>query len=324
MMHPFADKLSETLRYPYYLEVVDSALIIFEDDSREATIGTILNVTTGEVVNNFIKKGQGENELENSVFASLHKENQEIILSCYSQPSMKMIRYDLSSFSGGNYDEVILSSHNFEVEGALRVVPYDSQFIAIGIFDSLFAVIGSDQIKYQESLPFQNRFKDGGLKNLSFAYQFLLCQNPYGSKLATASRNAGVFEIFEIDEDNRIWVISSHLFYPPKFLDIGVENVVYDLQYNPDSKIGFLDMKATNDFIFLLYSEKTRNKIDGLGLYYSNIILKYDWHGNPVCRYKLDHEVNTIAVDDGAGLLYGITLDAGRHRNILLYGNIKI
>ena len=62
----------------------------------------------------------------------------------------------------------------------------------------------------------------------------------------------------------------------------------------------FIGSSVTNDFIYLLFSGKTRIQRNGD---YANEIWVYDWEGNQIKKFLLDQEVNQIAISPNDELL---------------------
>lgn len=68
-----------------------------------------------------------------------------------------------------------------------------------------------------------------------------------------------------------------------------------------NGQLGYLDLKATDNFIYGLYSGRS-NILD----LRANQIVQYDWSGKPIRRYVLDHDIYSFAIDEKNKKIYGI------------------
>ena len=81
-----------------------------------------------------------------------------------------------------------------------------------------------------------------------------------------------------------------------------------DLIATRHNKNGFLFASSSDKYAILLYSGKSiaENKDD---FRYANIILTYDWNGNPYKYFTLDHDFCYINYDAKRNVLYGIAMN---------------
>ena len=69
--------------------------------------------------------------------------------------------------------------------------------------------------------------------------------------------------------------------------------------------INYLNVCATENFVYLLYSGKSYEK-DRLKAFVSNKIHVYDWNGEKVKSLALDVDVNEIVVSENDRTMYAI------------------
>jgi hypothetical protein len=68
--------------------------------------------------------------------------------------------------------------------------------------------------------------------------------------------------------------------------------------------VGNLLLDTNKDYIYVAYSENTIQEPGGS---YAKYIQLYDWKGNPVKQYELDHPVIAMAVSQAGDFIYGIS-----------------
>lgn len=116
---------------------------------------------------------------------------------------------------------------------------------------------------------------------------------PDGNKLVVPYYYSLGFEIIDIS-DNK--VETSKLYTVPDVDIIEIPELCYNVvKRKENSLVGFLDIRCTQDYFYLLYSGKnfghpTYNQ--------GNIILKYDWKGCLQKKYILDREIYSFCLSD--------------------------
>ena len=75
-----------------------------------------------------------------------------------------------------------------------------------------------------------------------------------------------------------------------------------------ESKIGHYKVISSQDYIFVLYSDR---KFDELfkSTFICKDILVFDWEGNPVKRYIPDKGIRCMAYDKSSNSLIGVGLE---------------
>jgi hypothetical protein len=76
------------------------------------------------------------------------------------------------------------------------------------------------------------------------------------------------------------------------------------------SPLGFLDISATSDYIYALFSGRTFNEYGG-NFGRGETVYVFDWNLNPVCSYILEYDTNSITVCENNKKMFafGITED---------------
>ena len=82
-----------------------------------------------------------------------------------------------------------------------------------------------------------------------------------------------------------------------------------------NSQIGYINLCATGEYVYALYSEKKAIKSTRK----SNVVLVFDWSGNPVKKYLLDTDAYYIAVDETEQSMFAAVKNSERGWSIQCY-----
>ncbi len=143
-----------------------------------------------------------------------------------------------------------------------------------------------------------------------FAYQGSMAGNRQNGRIAFATRNGVILDIYEIGKDSIRPIALRHEIYA-KYKDINIPGG-FGTSHEKDDIFGSLDMKTTNNFIYILYSGKYWNKKTEGGLedvLRTRHILIYDWEGNPVCQLETDINLMNICISEDDKQLIGFSYE---------------
>lgn len=162
----------------------------------------------------------------------------------------------------------------------------------------------SSFFKYPEFTNYKN------ITNLhkALAFQGHLMRRPDGKRFFFAGRESEIIEILEIDKtDNINKIFNFHGRIAEFNFDGDGINFTASTIKNK-SKLFFIDANCTQNYIYLLYSNKVikDNLSNALK---SSKILVIDWNGKPINLFQLDIDVNYIAVDENDVILYAYNAD---------------
>ena len=76
------------------------------------------------------------------------------------------------------------------------------------------------------------------------------------------------------------------------------------------TRIGYQDVCATDDYIYLLYSGRSRKfeVENNIVMSSGRIIYVIDWEGKPIARLSLDYDLRFFSVDESKKQIYGIAV----------------
>lgn len=132
------------------------------------------------------------------------------------------------------------------------------------------------------------------------AYESLLVLRPSNDKCADAARYADRLEIFDFKTGKNIVVKGTEHFEPDMITMNGHDGKPLSAR-GPETRYAFVKAKATNKYIYLLYSG---NNHQGDHLYYGKSIYVYDWDGKPVEKINLSGYILDFAVKSDDSLIY--------------------
>ncbi|MCH7715457.1 MAG: hypothetical protein IH876_04960, partial [Gemmatimonadetes bacterium] len=124
---------------------------------------------------------------------------------------------------------------------------------------------------------------------------------------AAVTRHASLIEIFGGD-GSRVTTAKGPLHVEPTYRVRQGEEGKALLATGQDLRFGYVDGSASRDYVFALFSGRTREGAMGRH-YMGRFVHVFDWAGNFVKAIELDADVVTIAVDEDSNVLYGVRHD---------------
>ena len=145
----------------------------------------------------------------------------------------------------------------------------------------------------------------------SQVYVGVLAKKPNGGLAAIACRLAGRVEI--IDSTGRSVLLAQvpHAFPPlPRFTEFGGKKYA---QYRADRYLGYIDVQATDRYVYALFSGRTRVQARDRGSS-GRFVHVFDWDGRRIAVLKLPYDAHTMfATADDSQLYFGHSLLTEHH-----------
>lgn len=134
-----------------------------------------------------------------------------------------------------------------------------------------------------------------------FLYQGDLCSQPGGTHFALGSSYSDNLEFYKIKE-GKAELLKKY----------GAGNKVLAqfndrIQLDDNCLLGYKSSYATDKYCYMLYSGKTYAENDHRVSWGENIFV-FEWNGDFVKSFRLNHEILTFAVDETNEVIYGIVL----------------
>lgn len=284
------------------LQCNDFSLIVF--DYHSGFSFTLFDLESDRILGRFGEIGQGPGEIQLGCYGYLYDDN-------------FTVNYDITGFLAKYPIDSLRENISFKPLNLAKYEIAEAQFSrVIPLNDTIFLGAGTYQSEFQFVL-FDNNSNviDFGIEiyNINDAKfnkfhkylsnQGILNKHPVESKFVYAVNYSSNIDFIEIS-NNTIKLIKSLRLRNPvcKPLQDGNFNRVMPDFSKP---IGYIDIASTNDYIYALYTDKLLIDEDGKSNYRnSDMILVFDWNGNPVKILKLNQEAYYITINEKYTRLY--------------------
>lgn len=137
-------------------------------------------------------------------------------------------------------------------------------------------------------------------------YEAVMKTNSAGTKIVVASKNTDRIEFF--DSSKLLHLVRGPGFHEPVFSSTIVSNGYPGIMIEDETIQGYVSVAVTDQFVFALYSGRTRGWIRSKR-YYSppaKTVVVFDWSGYPVGVLGLEDGAMDIGVSSDGGVLYAI------------------
>ena len=293
-------------------------LIVYDYHSNSSY--TLFDEKTGEYIARFGTIGQGPIEIPVGCYGYLLKG----CFSVFDDQTRIVMKYNLDSLRSGKVNAAPKRLTKYDIPDAQI-----SRLIAIN--DSTFFSAGTYRDRYQYLLFDKNsKVLDYSVDIYNVAdstfnkyTKFLsnqgdLIMHPEKQKFACSINFSSNIDFFEI-VDNEIKLTKSlRLGNPtsqPVTSTIVGGGMYCSVDLTENSQIGYINLCATGEYVYALYSEKKAIKSTRK----SNVVLVFDWSGNPVKKYLLDTDAYYIAVDETEQSMFAAVKNSERGWSIQCY-----
>lgn len=297
-------RLNEKINYPYGIQIFDSLLIIRDNENNNKMLHFI-NTKNFKYLGGACKEGMGPGEFIGLSVVDTWNINHGFWAFDITKSSITKIFPD-SAINDSHYmPSPELKIKRPKIHGFLNVS--DSTFI--GTFFgyeprlALFNFFGDTLYSFLHYPELPNTYnlskKDLQYKVKSYIYKAKIYKNLKRHKLVLCFFNSAALQIVDYHNAKLLkTVIGPDDTFPPKYLYQGNRAVI-----SRESKRGYICASVTDDYIYALYSGKKSKDPDSV---LGNQIIQFDWDGNPIKKYLLDHRLFTFAFDEINSKFYGI------------------
>lgn len=298
----------------------DSLLVVIDYYSGNSF--SLFDIKGGNCIRRFGAIGQGPEEIFLGAYGQLS--NNEFYVS-YDNLGVGLIgKYDLN-FLRNNLKKpglTVLTRYNIPEAFFSRVIPVDdSTYLGVGaykkehkyvLFDNKSEVIDSG-VKV-----FGLEHEDFDFTHICLANQVRFKKHPKESLFVTTLNLSANIEFLAIS-NNKINLINSINLRDPKYNPIS-RNGLHSVNPDKDNIVGYIDVATSEQYVYALYSNKSITGKDDKGSpYASNVILVFDWSGQPVRKLLLPEDAYYIAVNENAGEIYAAVLNKEKGFSIVSY-----
>lgn len=300
---------------PWDIELTDSFIVVANQEGNPILETYSLN---GELYNKFLTKGNGPNEMVYE--GDLRKSKGNLILA-YDLFRERYFLYNLEKKESTPIR--ILDLLPMQADSVLlfqKVIQTDELLIAESKSPKGRILLMDNQgklIKYVFDFPEKidprvSDYENASLYNVSMTY----C--PTNKRLATVTHAAGLFDIYQVD-DNDIQRVWDH----NEFLPVNLEVVDFGdgarIARTKKSRYGYAAITSSNKYVYAIYSGRS---FEQPNYSYGNIIRVMDWNGKRGCTISTDVDIRDIAVDNKDEYIYAIAINKNDDPEVVRF-NIK-
>ncbi|MDR2909949.1 MAG: TolB-like 6-bladed beta-propeller domain-containing protein [Bacteroidales bacterium] len=296
---------------PYSMAVSGNTLTTWS--TNMPNVFTTIDIATGKIIKHWGTRGQGPDEFQGRIDMNNHAEKG---LNVWDVNKRKFYFFSNSNLESDStfFQNVPLNMAEGMLDRYNSVIQLDTFvfFASGGNNEKLFTLIDTknNTVKDVGDFPPEdtNEIKDLPPFFRKMAYNGRLKYNSTLRKLVYVSIASEMFEIYNFDGSG-VELSAGNYSTIPKYKKVvregGYSSVATELINGKGINIG---VTASDDNIFMLYQdfersgmkEETDNKL-------ADMVLVFDWDGNPVKIYELDSFVKTaITYDKGRNRLWAI------------------
>lgn len=133
--------------------------------------------------------------------------------------------------------------------------------------------------------------------------QGLIFPHPSKKKSVMLTRSSEAFAILDYADGN-LSLVEDYKGWSSEQIETGESGGIVRAISREDAKFCFVSGATSKKYIYGLYSGNLRSATDFIDPALANIVYVFDWKGNPVKKFTLDHLVRSIAVDEENQILY--------------------
>ena len=295
------------ITFPRRLAVVDNYLVVSELDSDLFLHLIKLDASSPTYLRNFGVKGDGPGEIrgvsyietgfeENTfwTFFVNNKLNSKFQINDTSLHAIDQFRLvgdlymavDITWTADSTFMTIRADDHE-------KFVEYDLEGNIIKTFGTWQGIIAGNYPMSIISSLYDGRFKS----------------SPDKQTFALFCIRTDVIEILDRRSGNILSVRGPANYRYEFEVDYSLGYPMFSTKNFKDSKPQYVDGYLTDKYIYALYSGRTRAEIDQKNIMCDEVFV-FDYEGNLLKHYKLDHSLLTFAIDEKHNKMYGGTYDA--------------
>lgn len=307
---------------PIDLLMLDSLLIIHDQYGINDTTFflSIIDINSGKVLKYFGREGRGPDEFVYPLMLSKIPNQPQKIgvntrrLFSYSTLSLQRILSDNGGFTLSEIKE--LST------GYSKVVKIsENKLVGTGFFqEGRFGLSNEDGeiLSIEKKYPFQQKFNYMDIRTLGMAFQSDLAVHPKKNLMVVTTSASANLDILALSNDSLKVINSIHSNPPLVEKEENSSPNRLSVHYLEENKRGYEFLSSTENFFYALYSGTPRE--EGLDKYLTGqIVLQFDWQGNPIKQFNLEYPAKLISVDNEDQYLFAMSADSIGRYSLIKY-----
>ncbi len=288
---------------PLEMVLIDSILIL--DDKYKGKHFSVIDIKNRKLIRRFGDIGNGPNELLTVGLIGVNNNKERLLL--YNPNERAVIEYSMADVISQEvpvYKKIlqmkVSSKGNLVFSLTLLCHRGMPGFLGVGAFESgRYAEINllGDIENIFGTIP--RSPKQESLDNFTIGkgYQGFLKSHPNQDKTVFMALSCDLIEVVKRNSPDDFEILR----FQSRFPELNIHNG--RVGHGRSNPLGFVSACTTDKYIYGLYSGKTFNDAGPL-FAKSDILYVFDWDLNPVQTYKLDHQIQCIAVSEDDKELY--------------------
>ena len=285
---------------PGAFKYIDSSLFIYDDLGD--SLFMLIDLKDQNRIYRFGQKGQGGDEfLQPFTFGFL---NPDSLLGIYDLFQRKLRVINTKQVKRGKEKYSVLREDSLGSIGLYATCC--GNYLGKGFYENNMFSLTGDQMgrKFFFEYPYQNS-RERSIPNYvrGMAYQGVLCSNLSLDRFVFAIDEAPIFMLFAVNDSSIVKTYEWIGGYPEYRVEETENSSSAPL--SADNISSFINVYATNRYIYLLYSGKTFRK-DRTKAFQGSVIYRLTWEGTPVDKLLLDYPSINICVSPDDEMLYSM------------------
>lgn len=290
-------------RYPFRVSVMDSVALVLDLHNVDNYFHAF-SYPDFKHIASFGKRGQGPDEMLSA--ETIRFESLDSIWTVDAN-KMEISRFSLSP-SARTVERKEIIPINRNVVRALDVACYSESTFIIPDYtgDNRFCMVNNsgEIVKKQGTIPTPKKYKELSMPAVAQAWRSFVDYNPRNGILALVTQLGEVFEVYHLNDTVH------HVRYGPN----GAPQFRISEGYGiPAGIMGFSDVQVTDNYIYAVFHGRTfwdisRQKDDHTSG--GKFIYVFNFDGEPVCKYILDHYIYAISVNEEKGIITAVDVNS--------------
>lgn len=288
------------------VKLIDSILMI--NEFRNDMLLSFWNKNNGKLIKKEGRVGRGPYEF-----------NPPIYLNCGDQGKNIQIidrrKNTVSNFILNNDLSIKFTKKYGPFSSSCQVLTnVEDLIIGQGLFkDGRFIMYDLDNNKVGVDGEFPNikiKLNGKGVENIdnnvkAMIFQGSIISKPREKMFAFIHSKVPIIEVFEVLENREIKKVNEFRIEADINLKEFSSGRVVSAKLSDTSPRGFIDAHVTNEYIYTLYSGRSRREFPN-NYYLGNSILVFDWECNLIKRYLLDKEIKCFTMTKKLDKIYAL------------------
>lgn len=290
------------LALPAAIESDGDRLVVIDRRGEESV--HVIDSDDGSWIASVGPPGDGPAEFRSPVAITRDREGRVWVFDTENQ---RMTRLDLGRLDDGN----AWADRSFRLSSTTRVLDLtwtaDAGMLAWGLFrEGRYGRLDvRGRLEYETGTFPAVAAGEPAILNQQ-VYRVRFAAHPNGRLIVAAARHAGRIDIVDAEGVARVSA-AAPVPFEPSFDVRGAAGWPMAV-FTDESRLGYIDVAATEGYIFALFSGRTAADFQGRSAYARDVHV-FDWNGRLVEILRLDRDVAAIEVDAGRAQLFAIQHD---------------